>query len=341
MSDRTAATADPAARRPCRSHRAPSPALVLALVLPLAVAGCGGAEQPEAPEAAAAGQAHRAEVEAWHQKRIERLTAEDGWLSLVGLAWLGPGENPTGSKPDSIVVLPDTAPPEVGAFVVDGDAVAFEARGRSGVAVVGEDGLEPVPPGGRVPLLADTAEGGPTVLAVGSLRFFVIDRDGRLGVRVRDPEGPARRGFVGIETFPVDPAWRIEARLDPYDPPHTLAVPTILGTVSDSPSPGAVVFEVDGKSYRLDAVAEPGDADLFLVFGDRTNGDTTYGAGRFLYAEAPAPDDPEHRVVVDFNRAYNPPCAFTPFATCPLPPPGNRLPFAVEAGEKNYALSVH
>ena len=156
--------------------------------------------------------------------------------------------------------------------------------------------------------------GAPTMLALGSLHWHVIARDGRLGVRLRDVESPARAGFDGIPAFDVDPAWRLAARFERYDPPRTLQIPTILGTVSAQPSPGALVFDVDGQTQRLDVVGEPGDSTFFVIFGDRTNGETTYEAGRYLYVDAP---DTAGRVVVDFNKAYNPPCAFTPFATCP------------------------
>ena len=148
-------------------------------------------------------------------------------------------------------------------------------------------------------------------------------------MRVKDPDAPARRDFAGIEYFPIDPSWRVQARFERSDPPKKIPVPDILGVVEDEDSPGAVVFTHDGATYRLDALMEPGESDLFLIVGDRTNGHETYGGGRFLYAPAPGPDG---LVTVDFNRAYNPPCAFTEFATCPLPPPGNKLPIRWRRG---------
>ena len=151
-------------------------------------------------------------------------------------------------------------------------------------------------------------------------------------MRVKDKESPTLRAFHGIENFPADPKWRVEARFEPYDPPRPVRVPNILGTVDTESCPGALVFEIDGKSYRLDPVVERGETDLFVIFGDRTNGHGTYGAGRFLYAAAPVGG----RTVLDFNKAYNPPCVFTPYATCPLPPAENKLPIPIEAGEKAY-----
>ena len=157
-------------------------------------------------------------------------------------------------------------------------------------------------------------------------------------MRVKDPESEARKNFAGIEYYPIDPTWQVAAHFEKYDPPKKIPIPTILGTVSQEDSPGAVVFERDGAAYRLDAVAEEGESQLFLIVGDRTNGHETYGGGRFLYADPPRADG---SLEVDFNRAYNPPCSFTAFATCPLPPVGNKLPIAIEAGEKKYAHSPH
>jgi len=316
---------DPTPRTSC-SRRG---ALLLPFVLALAAAGCGDAPEDPAPAVA-----HRREIETWRAERTAGLTAEDGWLSVVELAWLERGDNPVGSEPDAVVVLPaDKAPTEVGVFsVADGEVSFRAAPGVTGVEVVSGGEPGPVAPGRELALAAD-AEGEPTVLGLAGLRFYVIDRAGRLGVRVKDADSPARRGFVGIDYFPVDLAWRVEARFEPHDEPKTIPVPNVIGTVSDEPSPGVAVFRLDGATYRLDAIGEPADGELFFVFGDATNGQTTYGGGRFLYA--PVPDD-EGRMVLDFNRAYNPPCAFTAFATCPLPPRGNDLEVAVEAGERAY-----
>jgi uncharacterized protein (DUF1684 family) len=163
--------------------------------------------------------------------------------------------------------------------------------------------------------------------------FYVINRNDRLAVRVKDSESPTRNGFQGVEAFPADPSWRVNAHFEAYPPGRTLQVPTILGTVDTMAEPGAVVFEHGGKTYRLDTVLEEGETDLFIIFGDLTNRHETYGGGRFLYAK---PADAQGTVMLDFNRAYNPPCVFTPYATCPLPPPQNKLSVRVEAGEKMY-----
>jgi uncharacterized protein len=255
---------------------------------------------------------------------VARLTGPDGWLSVIALAWLDEGDNSVGSGPENRVVLPG-APRRVGTVSVDhGSAVATFDR-DSGVTI-----------DGRVVTtvdLADDSTGSPTKLRWGSLTFFLIRREDELAVRIKDSDSPARRSFVGIEYYPIDGRWRFAGRFEPSDPPVVSRVPTVLGMEEAYRVPGAVAFEREGTTHRLDAFLEEGETDLFLVFGDLTNASETYAGGRFLYTRPP---DEDGIVVVDFNRAYNPPCVFTPFATCPLPLPQNRLPIRVEAGEKLY-----
>jgi uncharacterized protein (DUF1684 family) len=176
------------------------------------------------------------------------------------------------------------------------------------------------------------AEGEPTRLEHGSLSFFVIERADRLAVRIRDRDASTLKSFAGMEYYPLDRAWRIEGRFEPAKEAREVPIPNVLGFEEKIRNPGDVVIEIDGVERRLLALDDTGDGRLFLVFGDETNGKETYGGGRFLYTEPPQ----DGRVVVDFNRAYNPPCVFTPYATCPLPPPGNRFPFPIRAGEKKY-----
>ena len=268
---------------------------------------------------------HRREIEQWRARRLERLRSPEGWLTLVGLSWLEPGKNAVGSDPGNRVVLPaGKAAPFVGTFDRAGDAVTFHAAPGAGVTSNGA-------PVTALALRSDR-DGEPTPLALGTLTFYVIARGDRIGVRVKDSESAARRGFHGLDYYAADPKWRVEARFEPYDPPKKVAVPNILGSVDPEDCPGALVFQLDGKTYRLDPVLERGETDLFVIFGDRTNGQETYGAGRFLYSSPPVGG----HTVLDFNKAYNPPCVFTPYATCPLPPPENRLAIRVEAGEKAY-----
>jgi uncharacterized protein len=265
-----------------------------------------------------------AETKAWHDRRISRLTAEDGWLSLVGLHWLQEGENTVGSANKARVKLPKSAPEKVGVFTRKGQVVTFQPQ--KGVEVRLKD--QPFT-GGEVK--SDAAEGGPDELRVGGLRFFVIARGEKLGVRVKDPEAKTRKEFHGISTYPADAKWRVRAKFTPAKTPVMVPVPTVQGTVEQMPSPGTLEVTLEGKPYTLIPVDE-GDGRLFIIFGDLTNKTETYGAGRFLYAE-PAKNG---ETVVDFNQAYNPPCAFTPYATCPLPPKENKLALPIPAGEKRY-----
>jgi hypothetical protein len=249
----------------------------------------------------------------------------------VGLFWLEPGENRVGSGAVNRVLLPaGKAPHTLGKIRLSDGKAWLEVR--RGVEVT-HDG-KPVQ---SLDLDSDE-KGAPTLVRHGTLSFHLISRGNRLGVRVRDSASDARREFRGIPFYPVKTAWRVTGRLEPYPAGKTIPVPNVLGTVSNDPSPGAVVFKVGGKTFRIDAVDEEGTDEMFLIFGDRTNGVETYGAGRFLYAARPGPDG---KVVLDFNKAYNPPCVFTAYATCPLPPPQNRLAVRVEAGEKEYAGPGH
>jgi uncharacterized protein (DUF1684 family) len=263
---------------------------------------------------------------AWHAQRDKRLTAEEGWLTLVALLWLKEGENVAGSAPDSSVVFPARGPARLGTFTRKGTAVSFQPA--PGVAVTMRGG-KPFSGGA----LRSDADEETDVLEAGGLRFNVVVRGDRVGLRVKDPDAPARKNFHGIPSYPASPRWRIEARWEPAAPGLTIPVPTILGTVDAMPAPGTAVFTVDGKEYRLTPVLEEGDSNFFFIFGDATNRRETYGAGQFLYADPPV----NGRVLIDFNRAHNPPCAFSPYATCPLPPRQNKLPIAIEAGEKRYA----
>ncbi|HTO86515.1 MAG TPA: DUF1684 domain-containing protein [Thermoanaerobaculia bacterium] len=290
------------------------------------VAVMGAAGSPPGPTPGAPADVYRSEIEQWRARRLDRLRSEGGWLTLVGLFWLEQGRNAVGADPGNRVALPSgKARPFLGSLDRAGDTVTFHAAPGSGVLSEGK-------PATAVSMRSD-ADGDPTVLTAGSLSFYVIRRGDRLGVRVKDSESAARRNFHGIEAFPIDPAWRVEARYEPYDPPKSISVPNVLGTVDSESCPGALVFELRGKTYRLDPVLEQGETDLFIIFGDQTNGRETYGAGRFLYASPPV----NGHTVLDFNKAYNPPCVFTPYATCPLPPAQNKLPVSVEAGERSYA----
>jgi uncharacterized protein len=271
---------------------------------------------------------YRQKIETFRKERNEGLKREDGWLTLVGLFWLKPGENRLGSDPGNAVILPEgKAPALAGVLTREGDKVHLTVE--PGVALTA-DGKEIKPGQPGIDLQID-ASGKPTVLELGSLNFYVIKRGDRLGVRIKDRQSPLRASFKGLDTYPIRPEWRIVARFEPYKD-KKIPIANIVGLVEDNPSPGAVVFEWQGKTYRIDALEGSPEGGLFLVFGDKTNGKETYGAGRFLDTDPPK----DGKVVVDFNTAYNPPCAFTAFATCPLPPAQNKLAVAIEAGEKDF-----
>ncbi|HVT57741.1 MAG TPA: DUF1684 domain-containing protein [Thermoanaerobaculia bacterium] len=288
--------------------------------------------EPTAPTASVAPDEalHRKEIEGWRAERLAGLKKDNGWFTLVGLFWLHEGENRFGSDPGNVVILPQgKAPAVAGVLVRHGNDVELRAEPGAGVQ---HDGKQVA-----TLALASDAKGPTTVLKLGSLSFYLIKRGDRLGVRVKDSQSPALAAFHGIESFPIDGRWRVVARFEPHQPPKKIPIANVLGTTEDQPSPGVVVFEHEGKTYRLDALTESDDGSLFLIFADQTNGRESYGAGRFL--NTPAPKD--GKVVVDFNKAYNPPCAFSAFATCPLPPPQNRLALRIEAGEKKYGDGHH
>jgi uncharacterized protein (DUF1684 family) len=247
---------------------------------------------------------------------------------VAGLFWLPEGVSRFGTGPGVDFVLPaGSAPPVAGEFVRKGAGVSVSlAAGVAGT--VGEQALGSEPR----PLQTDAA-GSPDVLRLGRLSLHVIARGDRLGVRLKDPESATRKKFAGLQWYDVAESYRVEARFVPYDKPHAVRVPNILGQSEDMPSPGYASFKMEGKDVRLEGVLESPDADeLFFILKDQTSGRGTYPAGRFLYT--PLPKDGV--LVLDFNKAYNPPCAFTEFATCPLPPRQNWMPVAVRAGEKDY-----
>ena len=247
----------------------------------------------------------RADWQGWRERRLAGLKRPQGWLALVGLHWLEPGENRLKDLP--------------GHFVVSGGGVRLRAAAQDGYTVGGASATDRA-----------LAVEGEERLERGTVAIAVIRRGDRLALRVWDSASPVRSGFGGIETFPFEPRWRVTARWEPFATPRRVEQPTAIGTTEAVELPGRAVFTVDGKEYAL-TPTQDGD-ELFFVFKDRTAPRETYGAGRFLVAAAPR----DGAVILDFNRAYNPPCAFTPFATCPLPLPENVLPIRVEAGERKW-----
>ena len=283
----------------------------------LALLGLSGAP-------AAVDEAYRARVQRWRETREAGLKAERGWLSVAGLFWLEEGPNRLGAGPGRDIALPADSP-----------ATGVVELRAGKVTVTLDPGVEGTI-GGKVVTVAelgpDTSE-APDVLRLGRLSLHLIERGDRLGIRLKDPEAPSRRHFTGLTWYDVDERYRVRARFVPYETPKSIRVPNVLGQSVPMPSPGYATFEMQGKGVRLEGVLEEEDAqELFFIIRDLTSGKETYPAGRFLYSDLPKGGE----VVLDFNKAYNPPCAFTEFATCPLPPPQNWMPVRVEAGEKRY-----
>jgi uncharacterized protein len=310
-----------------RLPRAPRWTAALASLAAWSAAHAAPATPPADTAEPPAAAAEHAAIDAWRAERVAALKSDRGWLTLAGLYWLKPGNNSFGRARTNALVLDNAAlAATAGSFVLSGHEVRFDAQPGSGVTCDGQPVTSLV--------LAPDTSGHPTVLESGPLRFFVIERAGNLGVRVRDLDSPRRTAFRGLEYFPVSSDWVVPARFEPYVPMRAIRIVNILGMEQQMQSPGALVFEKDGREWRLDTLLEdPGDGQLFVMFADGTSGRETYGGGRFL--DLPAPQG--RIALVDFNKAYNPPCALNDFATCPLPPPENRLKLRVTAGEKKYA----
>ena len=310
--------------RACRARPATWAALSVLLLL-----GCSGERHD--PAAVSDPVVYGEEIAAWHADRVRSLKSETGYLNLAGLYWLAEGEYRLGTAAAADLPLPPgTAAPIVGTLLVAAGSVRF--RAAPGVDVRQNGG--PLTGGALMDDSTDQAD----LLTHRRLGWFVIRRGERLGLRVRDFDHPALDVFPGIERFPVEPRWRVAAELQRYDRPRQLRVDTVVDGLAFEPvSPGVLRFELAGSAFELEVYGAEGDDGLLVLFADATSGQSTYGAGRFLYAPWV---DAQDRTVLDFNQAYNPPCAFNDFATCPVAPLKNRLPIAVEAGEK-YSAELH
>ncbi|MCX6549911.1 MAG: DUF1684 domain-containing protein [Acidobacteria bacterium] len=263
-------------------------------------------------------------VEAWRAQREADLKAEDGWLTLVGLYWLAEGPNAMGSDPASAIPLPPgSAPARLGIITLAGGTATFTPVDAPAARINGGPARRQV---------MRPQPGDYDVLTTGSLTIFVIKRGDRYGVRIKDRESPGRRDFAGLPWYPIRESFRVTARFVRHEKPTSIMIANVLGTLEEWPNPGVAEFTIGGTTCRLQAVLDGADAkELFFVFRDLTTGTETYPGGRFLYADMPKNGE----VVLDFNKAHSPPCAFTPFATCPVPPKENALPVRIEAGERN------
>jgi uncharacterized protein len=266
---------------------------------------------------------YNSQITQWRERRVRSLTSDQGWLTVAGLFWLKEGKNTMGAAPGNSIVLPKgSAADSVGVFEFHNGATTFEAAPGADVTVDGK----PV----TTAALKPDMSGNPDVIQTRALTMYVIQRGNRFGIRLKDRNCEFRKHFTAIKYFPIDETYRVKAKFVPYNPAKMIEVPNILGETSEEPSPGYVEFTLRGHAYRLTPVTE--DDQLFFIFKDQTSGKETYPPGRFLYTEMPK----DGEVILDFNKAYNPPCAFTPYATCPLPPAENRLPIRIEAGELRY-----
>ena len=267
---------------------------------------------------------YRQKIEKWRAEQEADLKSDDGWLTVAGLFWLKEGVNSLGADASNEIVLPEgSAPANAGEFVFHAGRTTLRLKDGVSATLNGK-------PVTTVELNTDEKQ-KPDIVNIGSLALNIIKRGERYGVRVKDKNNRQRREFTGMKWFEVKEAYRVTAAFVRYDKPKQIEIPNVLGDVNKMPSPGYVTFNLEGKQYRLDPILE-GKDKLFFIFSDSTSGKATYGAGRFLYADLPEGET----VILDFNKAVNPPCAFTQFATCPLPPRQNRLRVAIEAGELNY-----
>ncbi|MBC7925912.1 MAG: DUF1684 domain-containing protein [Bryobacteraceae bacterium] len=267
---------------------------------------------------------YQTSIDEWRTQRETTLKAEDGWLSLTGLFWLNEGENTIGSKRGSRVELPPGSPVQAGVLFRKGRVVTFQADDRVEVRLNGQRS--------RAAELRTDKSGTPDVLGIGRIRLHIIERGTKLGVRMKDPDGKARSEFQGLKWFPVDNTWNVKARFVPK--PRKMVFDAQAGDKQEYQSPGYVEWERKGQTLQLTPVRE--GERLFFVFRDATSGRSTYAAARFIYTALPV----DGHVSLDFNQAYNPPCVFTPYATCPLPPPENRLTVPVDAGEMMYTTAA-
>jgi uncharacterized protein (DUF1684 family) len=267
---------------------------------------------------------YQLQVEQWRAERERKLTRDFGWLTVVGLDWLKDGDNRVGADPVSEVPLPPGSAPQHVAVI----------SWHAGKAVLHPVPGAPLTLNGK-PAHETTLREDDDVLAINHLKFYLILRGDRAGIRLKDNDSAERKHFQGLSWYPVERSWAIEAKFTPWSTPHSLTFHNTIGQEETEPSPGYVTFRKDGREFRLESMLDEGK--LFFVIRDQTSGKTTYGASRFLYAEQPV----NGVVSLDFNKAENPPCAFTAYATCPLPPPQNRLALAITAGEKKYAGSDH
>jgi uncharacterized protein len=291
---------------------------------------------PKAAPTAAAKDANGKEAHddlEWRADRARKLSAPDGWLTLVGLEWLKPGKNAIGLAADNQIVLKGNSPEHLAILEVDGAQVRVLPPTGGFPPFLYLDGKAAI----EGPLRTDD-DPAPSLLSTDNLSLVVLHRGDRFAVRIKDAQSPTRSAFRGLHWYPLEMKYRVIAKWIPFVPAHTEKIPTVIGTTLDMPAPGLAEFVLDGKTVQIEPVLEdPRAKQLFFIVRDATSHTTTYQASRFLYTEFPDHGlDQPGEVVLDFNRLQNPPCAYTPYATCPLPPYINRLAISIPAGEQRY-----
>jgi len=266
---------------------------------------------------------YAAELSEWKAERYKSLTSDDGYLVLAGLYWLKPGINTYGSDPENDIVFPSKVPPRIGSFDLRNDSIYTIIN--NGIEIFNDNKLVDS-------LLIYSTDGkDKQVLSFNEISWYAIKRGDQFGIRLKDLKNPVRQNFGDLNYFETSKKWLVDAKFVRHEKPVKIPILNIIGITIDSKSEGQLTFEIDGITHSLD-VLEGGEDTYFVIFGDKTNGETTYGAGRYMYPEKPGSDG---KVILDFNKAYNPPCAFTEFATCPLPPKQNILDLEINAGEMN------
>ena len=293
---------------------------IISAILLIALFACQNARKPSS--------VYEKSIEAWHKERIENLKNKSIWLKLSGLFWLKPGENSFGSDKSNDLIFPEEFPKFAGKFVVDSNVVKVVLNNNSQISI---DSVKL----SEAELKADIS-GSPTTMSYKSFKWFLIIRGDKFGIRMTDDNHQQLKEFTDIQRFEIDSTWRIEADYIQYSPAKVVEIPSVIGTVETDTCFGSIHFKKDGKEFKLEPIGKSGG--LFAVFADETNGVETSGAGRFLVIDDSVKNG---KVVVDFNKSYNTPCAFSKFATCPLPTRDNYLYIKVTAGEKNYHSKWH
>jgi len=291
----------------------------------LIIGACNSNHQQSATDSA-----YIKKIDEWHRERIESLKEKDSWLSLAGLFELEEGAQTMGSDSTNDMVFPPKAPKRIGTITKQGDSFTFLAA--DDVTIL-KDASSQV---SQTTLIPDN-KGEPTVLQHGALLWYIIERRGNYYIRLKDTKHSNFAEFDGIDRFPVSPKWNVKANFHRFDTPKAISIPDVLGDVYQDSLYGQLKFTIKGTDYTLAPLGHPDkDEEFFVILGDQTNGNSTYGGGRYIYVSTPDDNGVTH---IDFNKAYNPPCVFTDFATCPLPPAQNRLDLEVTAGEKMYHKS--